>query len=72
VWIAWGTQNREVPLRKSAENRWEVRAIDGFANMYLVLGAIMVVGLRGMDEETEEVMKDCPGMSSPPPLDASP
>jgi glutamine synthetase len=61
TWVAWGTQNREVPLRKSASNRFEVRTIDGFANMYLVLTAIMAAGLRGMDEETEESIKDCPG-----------
>ncbi|KIW00908.1 hypothetical protein, variant [Verruconis gallopava] len=60
VWVAWGTQNREVPLRKSAGNRWEIRAIDGFANMYLVLAAIMAAGLRGMDEQVEETIKDCP------------
>jgi glutamine synthetase len=64
VWIAWGTQNREVPVRKSASHRWEVRVIDGFANMYLVLGAIMAAGLKGMDEEVEESITDCSGASS--------
>lgn len=61
VWIAWGTQNREVPIRKCASNRWEIRNIDGFANMYLVLGVIMAAGMGGMDEKVDEVMLDCPG-----------
>jgi glutamine synthetase len=67
VWVAWGTENREVPLRKSAKNRWEVRVIDGLANMYLVLGAIMATGLHGMDKETEEVITDCPCKPCYPP-----
>jgi glutamine synthetase len=71
TWVAWGTQNREVPLRKSARNRWEVRVIDGFANMYLVLGAVMAAGLRGLDSETEEVIGDCPGESLNPVLDCA-
>jgi glutamine synthetase len=60
IWVAWGTQNREMPLRKSAENRWEIRCIDGFANMYLVLAVILAAGVRGIEEQTEEVIKDCP------------
>ena len=62
VWIAWGTQNREVPIRKIVNNRWEVRVIDGFANMYLVVGSILAAGLRGMDDEVDAVLLDCPGM----------
>lgn len=60
VWVAWGTQNREVPLRKAGESRWEIRCLDGFANMYLVLGAIVASGLLGMTEEMEMKLKDCP------------
>lgn len=60
VWVAWGTQNREVPLRKVGDRRWEVRCLDGFANMYLVLGAIVAAGLLGLREEIEMKLKDCP------------
>ncbi|QDS77963.1 hypothetical protein FKW77_001714 [Venturia effusa] len=60
VWVAWGTQNREVPLRKAGDRRWEVRCLDGFANMYLVLGAIVAAGLLGLKKEMEMVVKDCP------------
>src|SRR5215469_11054059 len=45
VWIAWGTQNREVPLRRiggvGGSRRWEVRCVDGCANMYLAMAAIV-------------------------------
>lgn len=60
VWVAWGTQNREVPLRKSGARRWELRCLDGFANMYLALGAVAAAGLLGLKEETEMALKDCP------------
>ena len=60
TWIAWGTQNREVPLRKSAENRWEVRCIDGFGNMYLIFAAVMAMGLMGLRQDTKATIKDCP------------
>ena len=60
TWIGWGTQNREVPLRKSGPLRWEIRCLDGFANMYLALAAIMSVGLLGVKNGMEMKMKDCP------------
>jgi glutamine synthetase len=60
VWVAWGTQNREVPVRKAGERRWEVRCLDGFANMYLAIGAVVAAGLLGLREQTEMTMKDCP------------
>ena len=59
TWIAWGTQNREVPIRKSAPLRWEIRCLDGFANMYLALAAIMSAGLIGVRNGMEMKMKDC-------------
>ena len=59
TWIAWGTQNREVPLRKSGHLRWEFRCIDGFANMYLALHAIIAAGLRGVREKFELRIFDC-------------
>lgn len=63
-WVAWGTQNRETPLRRTAtpdgkSARWEVRFLDGTANVYLALYVIMRVGLQGIREETEMALKDC-------------
>ena len=60
TWIAWGSQNREVPLRRSEELRWEIRCLDGCANMYLALAAVFAVGLKGVKEGKEMSMKDCP------------
>ena len=60
TWIAWGTQNREVPLRRvGVEQRWELRCLDGFANMYLALHAIFGAGLLGLRNSTELTMVDC-------------
>ena len=64
TWIAWGEQNREVPLRRSSYIRWEVRCLDGFANMYLAIYAIMAVGLYGMRNKMEMKLKDCRSKSS--------
>lgn len=66
TYAAWGTQNRETPLRMVATPqglpaRWEVRCLDGLANMYLALHVIMAVGLQGLREETEMKLKDCQG-----------
>ena len=63
TWIAWGTQNREVPLRKSGPLRWEIRFLDGCANMYLALAAIFGAGLLGVRNNTEMKLKDCPSMA---------
>lgn len=58
-WIAWGTQNREVPLRKSGPRRWEIRCLDGFANMYLAMHAVLSAGLSGIKNEHKLMHRDC-------------
>lgn len=63
-WVAWGTQNRETPLRRTATSdgqsvRWEVRCLDGVGNMYLSLYAILRAGLQGLRDETEMTLRDC-------------
>lgn len=47
-YVAWGTQNREVPLRRIIDGRWELRCVDGLANPYFALGAIIAAGLLGL------------------------
>lgn len=64
TWVAWGTQNREVPLRriKGADGRtqrWEVRCLDGTANMYLALATIFKAGLAGVRGQKRMEMGDC-------------
>ncbi|OAG02620.1 glutamine synthetase/guanido kinase [Paraphaeosphaeria sporulosa] len=48
TWVAWGTQNREVPLRRVSGGRWEIRCLDGFANMYFAINAILAGGILGL------------------------
>ncbi|KAF2459568.1 developmental protein-like protein fluG [Lineolata rhizophorae] len=61
TWVAWGTENRETPLRRVKEGRWEVRCLDGMANMYLALGAVIAAGFIGVDHpDYSTEMKDTP------------
>ncbi|OQD68764.1 hypothetical protein PENDEC_c031G05438 [Penicillium decumbens] len=51
--VAWGTENRAVPIRKIKAGHWELRFIDASANMYLALAALLGAGLSGcINEET--------------------
>ncbi|RDA89812.1 hypothetical protein CP533_0871 [Ophiocordyceps camponoti-saundersi (nom. inval.)] len=59
TWIAWGTQNRETPLRKIEGSHWEFKAMDGLANPYLAMSAILLCGLFGIHEGYEMKLKDC-------------
>ncbi|KAF1956705.1 developmental protein-like protein fluG [Byssothecium circinans] len=59
TYIAWGTQNRETPLRRVSPGRWEVRCLDGFANMYFALSALLAAGMIGLKRnETDYLQKD--------------
>lgn len=59
TWVAWGTQNREVPLRKIEDSHWEVKCIDGIANPYLALSSILTAGLRGFLDKEKLVWAEC-------------
>jgi glutamine synthetase len=54
TWVAWGTQNREVPLRRIKDGRWEIRCADGLANMYFAMAAMIGAGLLGLQSGTLE------------------
>ena len=58
-WVAWGTQNRETPLRKIKGSHWEIKCIDGLANMYLAIAAIIAAGTQGVKADAKLVVKDC-------------
>src|SRR5579859_5732348 len=64
AWVAWGTQNRDVPIRKIEPGRWEVRCCDGAANMYLAVAAFMAAGIHGTTAGSLLVWKDCFGCPS--------
>jgi glutamine synthetase len=69
TFVCWGTDNREVPVRlcnaTAPESRnFEVKAIDGTANPYLALAALLGAGHHGIHSGTELTIKDCVGPSA--------
>lgn len=58
-WVTYGSQNRETPLRKIEDSHWELKCMDGLANPYLALGAVLGVGLQGVLDKEPLTMKDC-------------
>ncbi|OAX83892.1 hypothetical protein ACJ72_01738 [Emergomyces africanus] len=59
VWVAWGYQNRETPIREISSNHWEVKAMDGLANPYLAIAAIIGSGYLGIKTRMPLTMKGC-------------
>ncbi|KAG5971931.1 hypothetical protein E4U55_001004 [Claviceps digitariae] len=59
TWVAWGTQNRETPLRKIADSHWEIKCIDGLANPYLAMAALLAAGVNGVANQEKLVWGDC-------------
>lgn len=58
-WVTWGTQNREAPLRKIAGSHWELKVLDGLANVYLAMAAIITVGTEGVVNHEQLTWHDC-------------
>lgn len=58
-WVTWGTQNRETPLRKIRGSHWELKCLDGLANPYLAMAAILQAGTHGFKTKEELTWKDC-------------
>lgn len=48
TWVSWGTQNRECPLRRVENGHWEIRCLDGLANMYFIMAGIVAAGMLGL------------------------
>lgn len=46
--VAWGSQNRTVPLREVRRGHWELRFVDATANMYLALAVCVAAGTLGV------------------------
>jgi glutamine synthetase len=57
--IGWGTENRDLPIRRISDNHWDFRFCDATANPYLFLAALLSAGLHGMENETPLTSKDC-------------
>lgn len=60
LWIGWGTENRDLPIRKVGEDHWEFRFLDATANVYLAVAATLAAGLDGIRTARPLAFKDCP------------
>jgi glutamine synthetase len=58
-WVAWGTQNRETPLRAIDGSHWEIKCNDGLSNPYLVVAALIAAGTRGFVDGEPLTWGDC-------------
>ncbi|KAJ5668308.1 uncharacterized protein N7477_006878 [Penicillium maclennaniae] len=58
-WVAWGFQNREAPVRKIGPGHWEFKSLDGSANMYLAMAALLAAGKIGLDANLDLRVKEC-------------
>ncbi|KAJ5114789.1 hypothetical protein NUU61_000548, partial [Penicillium alfredii] len=58
-WVAWGFQNREAPVRKIEPGHWEFKSLDGLANPYLAMAALLAGGYMGMKTEMSLSMQEC-------------
>ncbi|KAL2705845.1 hypothetical protein AAEP93_001095 [Penicillium crustosum] len=47
-YVCWGWENRETILRRIASDRFEIKMMDGLANPYLGLCALLAAGLDGL------------------------
>ncbi|KAL6401889.1 Glutamine synthetase, beta-Grasp [Ilyonectria robusta] len=60
AWVGFGTENRDLPVRKISEQHWEFRMLDGTSNPYLFSAAVLLAGLRGLSEKVDLSWTDCP------------
>ena len=60
-YVCWGTQNKEVPLRKCGPGHFEFKPIDGMGNSYLSMAALLAAGLHGLRQGLKLEQKDCLG-----------
>lgn len=58
-WVSWGTQNRETPLRKIEGSHWELKCLDGLANPYLAMAAVLGCGVAGVRGNEPLIWADC-------------
>ncbi|EPE34222.1 Glutamine synthetase/guanido kinase [Glarea lozoyensis ATCC 20868] len=58
-WVGFGTENRDLPVRKISDQHWEFCMLDSISNPYLFSAAILLAGLSGLDQKTELVWTDC-------------
>lgn len=62
-WVHWAVESRRSCIRKIRQAYWEFRFVDGTANNYLVLAAILGVGMAAWAKGLELTMKPVSGES---------
>ena len=61
-YACWGWENKETALRRVTDNRFELKLMDGLANPYLALCAIISAGLDGVRNKMPLTAGDCNGV----------
>jgi glutamine synthetase len=59
-YATWGWENKETPLRRIEDNRFELKLMDGLANPYLALSAIFAAGIDGQRRNLRLSGGPCP------------
>lgn len=62
-WVHWAVESRHCSIRKIRQAYWEFRFIDGTANNYLTLAAILGVGMTAWEKGQQLTMKPVSGQS---------
>jgi glutamine synthetase len=60
-WVAWGFQNRETALRQIENSHFEIKVLDGLANAYFAMAAIIAAGTKGVVDKEKLIWGDCQG-----------
>lgn len=65
LWIGYGTENRDLPIRRIDDDHFEFRFADATANMYLFVAVLLSAGLEGTQKAEPLTWKDCPVLLNP-------
>jgi glutamine synthetase len=58
-WVTWGFQNRETALRQIENSHFEIKVLDGLANAYFAMAAIIAAGTKGVIDKEDMVWGNC-------------
>ncbi|TDL24695.1 FLU1-II [Rickenella mellea] len=67
TWVAWGRDNRECPVRlcgSTGDHHFEVKCLDGTANPYLAISAMLASGMMGVRSASPLVVRDCQALAA--------
>lgn len=61
--VGWGTEHRDLPIRRIEGSHWEIRCADVTANFYLFLAIVLRAGMDGVNKIKPLVQKDVTELS---------